>query len=157
MILLWFYDALVSGEPNLETSYFSFFSDKGNNVWKSDIVNVSMTLRGNGSCILGCSGGTRKRVAFNMCLLMDICCLIVELLHHPAFSLEKLLLGKLNCMTLLGYSTPWSLHSFCLMIYAQLFIVPYSDDLAGLFSIFLWTFAKFWTRKSEALSQGSRS
>lgn len=119
--------------------------------------NVSMILRGKRSCMLDGSRGAIKRIAFNLGLVMDIYCLIVELLHHTAFSLEKLFLCKLNCMTVLGYTIPWPLYLFCFVIHAQPFIVHYSADMAGLFSVLLWKFSKFRTSKSETLPQGSRS
>lgn len=55
--------------------------------------------------MLGGSGETMNKMAFNMGLVMDVCCLIVELLHHTVFSLEKLFLYKLNCAYYDGISS----------------------------------------------------
>lgn len=101
--------------------------------------------------MLGGSGETMKKMAFNMGLLMDVCCLIVELLHHTAFSLEKLFLYKLNCASMMGFPVPWPLPSVCPIIHGQPFLVPYSADLAALYSVLLWEFSKFKTRTPEAL------
>ena len=60
--------------------------------------------------MLGGSGGTMKSTAFSMGLVMGIGFLIVELLHHTTFSLEKLFLCILNCIFMLGYPIPWPLH-----------------------------------------------
>lgn len=119
---------------------------------------MSVILRGvhESSYILDGSGGTMKKVAFNMCLVMDICGLIVELLHHSAFSLEKMFLCKLNSMTMLGYSIPWPLHLFYLMIYAQPFIVPYSADLVDFSVSFFRHLQKLKLKNRRPYLRGQR-